>query len=146
MTVYLDTSVILPALLQRHENYLPCRDLLQHHLREGDQLVTAAHTCGELYRHLTRNVPPFELSPPLADDAILNKLLQIIGFVEVGLAVYRSAIQRCANLEYRGAIIYDALHLELALSEGATTVYTDNTKDFNRLLTKDDELQIAGVR
>ena len=145
MTIYFDTSSILPVLLQRHENHAACRDVLRRCLSEDAQLTTATHAYGECYRHLTRNVAPFELSPNLATTA-LSQLAELITFGEVTAVIYRAAIARCVRLRLRGAIIYDALHLETAIAMEANTLYTDNTKDFNRLLTPDESLRISGVR
>jgi hypothetical protein len=36
--------------------------------------------------------------------------------------------------------------LEAAIEGGADILYTDNTKDFNRLLSDDDSIRIQGIR
>ena len=146
MTVYFDTSFVLPVLLDRHENHQACRGVVQQHLIERASLTTAAHTYGEIYRHLTRNVPPFELAPASVSKILLEQLPRIVKFVDASTQIYHLAIARCAQLGLRGAIICDALHLETAVLTGASVLYTDNTKDFNRLLTPDDALRIRGVR
>ena len=145
MTAYFDTSSILPVLLHRHENHKTCREVLRRCLTEKAMLTTATHTYGESFRHLTRNIPPFELSPHLA-AAALTQLSELITFTEVTTVIYRAALARCVQLNLRGAIIYDALHLETAIAAKADILYTDNTKDFNRLLTPDESLRISGVR
>lgn len=145
MKLYLDTSIILPVLLDRHENHLTCRKLLKESLSAEFKLSTASHTYGELYRHITRNVPPFEIAPFLAGRTLFE-LSTIIRFEDATAAVYRLAIERCSRLELRGAIIYDALHLETAIGAGAKILYSDNTKDFNRLVTAEDTIKIEGIR
>lgn len=144
MNLYLDTSMILPVLLHRHENHIICRKLLQGRLNNESVLSTASHTYGELYRHITRNVAPFELAPSLAERT-LSALSAIIRFEDATAAIYRLAIERCCKLDLRGAIIYDALHLETAIKVEAKILYTDNTKDFNRLMTTEDSIVIKGI-
>lgn len=146
MTVYLDTSFILPVLLERHENHQSAKEQLQNLLVREENLVTSTHTMGELYRHLTRNVPPFELTSDEADDIIIQKLPAILSYITIDKNVYKRAINRCARLKSSGAIIYDALHYETAVKVKATQIITDNTKDFTRLLLPSDTIEIKGVR
>ena len=145
MTVYFDTSALLPVLLNRHQNHQLATQLLQRCIKGAHSIITVTHTYGELYRHLTRNVPPFELSPARAQYVLLEVLPKIVRFT-ADAAAYPSAVRRCGQLDLRSSIVYDAVHLQAAVTGGAQVLYTDNTKDFRRLLTPDDDLRIEGIR
>jgi predicted nucleic acid-binding protein len=143
---YFDTSVLLPVLIQEHENHETCKKLLQDALRDGSALTSATHAYAELYRHLTKNRAPYNLLPEEAKLAVVDNLGKLLEIVAMDKADYEKAIARCVKLGLTGAVIYDALHLEAALKAGAEILYSDNLRDFTRLVTKDDSIKLEGVR
>jgi predicted nucleic acid-binding protein len=145
MAAYFDTSILLPIVINRHENNQAARELLRSCLKNGQEIFTVLHTYGEMYNHLTRNVTPFQLSPTQAQHVLLELLPQVVNFRSYPRA-YHAAIQRCVKTDLRRAVVYDAIHLEAAIEGGADILYTDNTKDFNRLLSDDDSIRIQGIR
>ena len=74
---------------------------------------------------------------------ILGKKLTL---VELDRSDYEAAIKRCADLNLVRSVIYDALHVQAALKAGAEILYTDNLRDFNRLVTEEDSLIVKGIR
>ena len=146
-TSYFDTSVLLPALNMQHVLHAPCLQLLRSAANTGTVVSTALHTYAELYTHLTK---PAKLNihlPPLrVADLLIDQLPTTLQLIELQRHHYDSAIRRCAGLQLVSAIVYEALHLEAALSAGAQVLYTHNTKDFHRLLTPDDPIRIKGIR
>ncbi len=143
---YFDTSVLLPVLIQEHENHQVCKALLRSALQNGLAMTSATHAYAELYRHLTKNRPPYNLLPAEASTAIIDSLGKLLEIVAMDQADYEKAIARCVKLNLTGAVIYDALHLEAALKAGAEILYSDNLRDFTRLVTDDDEIELKGVR
>ena len=144
--IYIDTSVLLPVIIQAHENHGRSINVLRSALDKKSALFTSLHTQSELYRHLTRNVAPFTMSPANVEDVLLNDFAKLLTYVAGDSGVYRRSVQRLSGQGLRGAIIYDALHLESALAIKASILYTDNAKDFRRLLTPDDPIRIEGIR
>lgn len=143
---YFNTSVLLPVLIQEHENHVVCKALLQQALSTGIAVTSATHTWAELYRHLTKNRAPYDLLPAEAEEVIVNKLGNLLEIVAVNKEDYKNAIARCRQLNLTGAVIYDALHYQAAIKAGAEVLYTDNLRDFKRLRLPDDELEVKGVR
>ena len=86
------------------------------------------------------------MSPANVEDVLLNDFAKLLTYVAGDSGVYRRSVQRLSGQGLRGAIIYDALHLESALAIKASILYTDNAKDFRRLLTPDDPIRIEGIR
>ena len=145
MITYLDTSIILPQLMPTHANHARAKALVERLSLDGTVATTTLHTYGELYNNLTRASRQNQyLLPEIAELAIagLSRVMQI---VELSKEDYVAAVHRCATLQMGGPIIYDAVHYEAALKVGATTLYTENLRDFTRLpLPNDPPLKILG--
>jgi predicted nucleic acid-binding protein len=78
---------------------------------------------------------------------MLNENLDMaFEMIELDREDYKIAVTRCGALNIPGPVIYDALHLQAALKAGAEILYTDNLRDFTRLVTEDDPIKIVGVR
>ncbi len=143
---YFDTSVLLPVLIKQHETHDLCKERLKTAIQSKGAIVTSTHTYAELYRHLTRNRPPYDLSPENAALALLDNLSKLLEIIDLDENDYNVAIRRCEKLELTGAVIYDALHYQAALKAGAAVIYTDNTKDFIRLQLEGESINIEGIR
>ncbi len=70
----------------------------------------------------------------------------VIQLVVLDADDYRAALNRCVTLDLRGPVFYDALHFQAAIKCKAEILYTNNLKDFTRLLLAEDTIQIRGVR
>lgn len=143
---YFNTSVLLPVLIKQHETHDLCRARLKIAIKDGGGIGTSTHTYAELYRHLTRNRAPYDLSPENAAFALLDNLSKLLTIIDLEESDYNSAIRRCEKLELTGAVIYDALHYEAALKAGAEVLYTDNLRDFTRLQLEGETMSIEGIR
>jgi len=75
---YFDTSVLLPVLIQEHENHQVCKELLRNALQNGSALTSATHAYTALYRHLTKNRPLYDLLPAEASTAIIDGLGKLL--------------------------------------------------------------------
>lgn len=147
MISYFDTSILLPALIEKHELHEACKALLQKALKAGPVGTTTMHAYAELYNNLTRPTKyKVHLQPLLAADVIINQIGERLTIIELTKADYEVAVKRCASLNLVSGVIYDALHLQAALKVGAEILYTDNLRDFTRLVTDDDPIRIVGVR
>ena len=109
--------------------------------------TTTLHTYAELYHHLTKPTKQdIHFTPAKVEDLLLDTLPKILQFVELSQRDYQAAIRRCAQASLVGAVIYDALYFEAAVKCEAEVLYTDNTKDFTRLLIPSDTIRVQGVR
>ena len=147
MISYFDTSVLLPALIETHELHEASKEILYKALKAGPVGTTTMHAYAELYNNLTRPTKhKIHLKPSLAADVIINKIGEQLTIIELTKEDYENAVRRCARLNLVSGVIYDALHLEAALKAEAEILYTDNLRDFTRLVTEDDPIKIVGVR
>lgn len=147
MSSYFDTSVLLPAYVPSHELHRHAQVLLRRVQESEDVGYTTLHTYGELYSSISRASQYMAtLSLEHLQTALQSTLGSIIQLVELSDGDYRDALSRCTTLNLRGPVFYDALHFQAAVKCGATILYTDNTKDFNRLLTEADTVEVRGIR
>ena len=131
MSVFLDTSVLLAALVDFGPQSAPAQ-LLMHAVAEKriDRPATAWHCCLEFFSVATRLPPEFRLTPA---DAIL--LLQAEVFVRMAVHDLTAGellpmLHAAARETIVGGRIYDAHIAEVARAGGATVVITDNRRHF----------------
>lgn len=140
MNVLLDTSVLFPAVSAQHPNHLECANLVNSLHKKGTIFVLNTHLIAELYSNLTR-IPQLRISTDAARNLIKSLATQ---FEPITLDVtdYLNAVDRCADFDLSGGIIYDALHFEAALKAEVEILYTYNLKDFIRLKAEDIPFKI----
>ena len=109
--------------------------MLHECLRTGKAATSTTHAYAEMYRHLTRNIAPYNLLPEEAEAAVVDNLGKVLQIVVLDRSDYEAAIHRCV-----------ALHYQAALRAGANTIVTDNVRDFNRLIRDDEEMKVRGMR
>lgn len=85
---------------------------------------------------------------PLEEVAVVltEQVGTIFEMIELTKADYEAAVIRCGKLGFTRGVVYDALHLQAAIKAGADILYTDNLKDFTRLISPEDIVKIMGVR
>jgi predicted nucleic acid-binding protein len=92
----------------------------------------STHGLAESYSVLTR----LPIKPKPSVEQISQSLFDLLNYFEaVSLAQddYQTVIQRLANLNLPGGVIFDALHAQAALKSSVDALLTLNPKDFNRL-------------
>ncbi len=137
MIVYVDTSILLPAMVEEHPRHGACLSLLEEVHAGGYQLLTATHTSAELYANLTKLPYDLNVIPTEAQQAISDRLGALFTFVPLTDADYQAALARCAERNLVSGVIYDALHLQAAIRAKAEVLYTANLRDFERLGARD---------
>ena len=149
MRCFFDTSILLPAALTAHPNHNRAFGLLRQVAQEGvkasNLLCLSTHVIAEMYAtfpNVARQLS-IEVTPPqvLAEIKAVTRHLNTVDLSE---ADYFTALERCVDLELSGAVIYDALHFQAALKAKADILYTENRRDFDRLL-RADELVIRSL-
>lgn len=115
---FLDTSVIVAALLAKHPNHPACIQLLN-----SEDSVTDAHCLAEAFAVLTA---AYKLRNPDAAALVLDRPLAIARAVLT--EDYRACLLNPSALQ--GGGIYDALHAAAARRLAVTILYTSNLKNF----------------
>jgi predicted nucleic acid-binding protein len=130
--VLFDTSVLIPAIVTRHEQHNICWRWLEDARSNQFQGVVSTHTLAELYSVLTRLPYRPVISPAIAQRQIRENLQ---GFEKVALEVndYDAAIDRMVALNLPGGGIFDALIAQAAVKASVDVLLTLNPKHFVRL-------------
>ena len=129
MKVAFDTSVLVAAVLAAHRDHARALVWLSAVSAGAFDGVVSVHALGELWSVLTK----LPVSPPISPRAALeaiNDVLTRFEAVPLSVQIYREAIDRCTTKGLRSGAIFDALHLTIAESVGASALLTFNERDF----------------
>lgn len=108
-------------------------------------MCLSTHVIAELYSNLSK--PTLSKSAPIVPGQAADLIKRVVSEMEtinLDEADYFAAMDRCANHNLVSGVIYDALHYQAALKAKADILYTQNRRDFDRLL-KGDEIVIRGL-
>ena len=130
MRIFLDTSVIVPALVELHADHSRCFALLERILTGKDDGFLSAHSLAETYAILTKLPPPFRHSPAEALLSIQENLLNHFQSIALTASEYSSLVNESAIHGIQGGTIYDALLLKCAAKEKLGKIYTLNLRHF----------------
>ena len=130
-----DTSLLVPALLVKHDRHSIAFPQLETAKRGDDQGYLSTHSLAELYAVATRLPQPIGVSPESAEAMILDMLEYLVP-VELSTDDYRQAIARVTSLNLAGGVMYDAVIAQAALKANVERLITLNPKDFDRLGNK----------
>ena len=133
MRTLLDTSVVVPAVLQRHQFYsraLPW--LIKAETDEIDGIISS-HTLAEVYKVLTglNSRPRFTSSQVM--EIIHSKLLSNFEIVALDADDMAVVLKQLADMNIRGGTIYDGLIAYAAFKSNADQIVTFNERDFTRV-------------
>jgi predicted nucleic acid-binding protein len=119
---FLDTGILVGALLEKHPEHSACREALE----ESDVPFTNAHALAETFATLTGFY-----KVPVAVAAELTLALKSSLLVEgVRLADYETSIAEARGRGVMGGGIYDSLHATFARRKGAKRIVTRNPSHF----------------
>ncbi len=138
MKFFIETSILLASLLPAHPNYRRANDLLKRCRDEGSLVCLSTHVIAELYANLSN--PRISKSTPINPKQAVDLIRRLV--IELETIVldeqdYYAAMDRCADLGLVSGVMYDALHFQAALKAKADILYTENRRDFDRLLRED---------
>ncbi|MEW6284460.1 MAG: PIN domain-containing protein [Candidatus Eremiobacterota bacterium] len=105
MRVLLDSSVWVPALLERH----PRHEEALRHVQSGERLHVAGHSLAEVFAVLTSLPARPRISPGVARRLISESVLARSKVVTLEPADYESVLVRMADLGLAGGTVCDAL-------------------------------------
>lgn len=133
MKLFLDTSVLLPALVRNHPSHLVSRVLLQRIVQKQVAGYTSTHVLAELYAKLTGI--PFQprIHSQEAQDLLDNMILPHFEFIALSTDSYKGAINHAVEKGIVGGALFDALILLAAIHADVDWIVTFNAKDFRRI-------------
>lgn len=119
---FLDTGILVGAILQAHPRHAACRDGFGASLRP----FTNAHALAESFATLTG----FYRVPTDAAAQLTLGLQESLSVEALGLADYEVAIREARSRGVLGGGIYDSLHATFARRKRATRIVTLNPSHF----------------
>ena len=119
---FLDTGVLVGALLERHPEHAACLEALE----DSDAPFTDAHALAETFATVTG----FYKVPVAAATELTLGLQAVLAIEPLPLADYLTAIGEARPRGVMGGGIYDALHATFARRKGARRIVTRNPSHF----------------
>lgn len=132
MKTFFDTSVLVAAVVDQLPQHERARSFLLRELAEG-VCCCSTHVLAECYATLTALPLKRRVQPLEARALIEENFVEKLALLNLGSEHYRDALRKVSDLGLRSGVVYDALHLCCAESEGCEKLATFNLKDFNRL-------------
>jgi predicted nucleic acid-binding protein len=142
MKVFLDTSVVLAAMLQKHAMHERALAVLERVQEGRDEGFVSSHSLAELYANLTKLPAPFRHSPEQALLSIEENVLKHFKISSLTGSDYSALIREAALAGIQGGTIYDAVLLQSAAKSEAERIYTFNQKHFQAVASKNIASQI----
>lgn len=132
MTVFLDSSVLVAALVEDEPHHEACLPLL------GRKAVVWSHALAETFATLTGGRLGQRVAPDVAAELIESSLVPRLRLVELAAADIVKALRQTNAIGIRGGAFYDYLHLVAARKSGASALYTLNARHFMALARAGD--------
>jgi predicted nucleic acid-binding protein len=130
MTHYLDSSVLVAALVEDEPRHEACLRLFRK-----KNAVTWVHALTETFATLTGGRLGLRASPATA-ALLINAMAPRLRLIELDAADTLAAINDAESVGVRGGAIYDYLHLFAARKVSATEIHTLNGRHFSALAGK----------
>ncbi len=141
MTLYLDTTILVGALVEDESSHTACLALLRRR-----NPVTWTHALAEVYATLTGGCLGIRVPPGIAVRLIEDSLIPRLRLVELAAGDMLGTIRASETAGARGGAIFDYLHLVAARSASAVTLYTLNARHFHALARAGDPRIESPVR
>jgi predicted nucleic acid-binding protein len=136
MKIFLDTSVLVAALIQKHVAHERAFKVLERVQNGNDEGFISAHGLAELYANLTKLPPPFRHSPEQALLTLEENVLRHFKITGLTGGDYGALIREAALAGIQGGTIYDAVLLKSAGKAGVEEIYTLNLRHFQAVAPK----------
>lgn len=130
MKVFLDTSVLIASVLEKHEAHSRALVILERVQNGKDEGFVSAHTLAEMYATLTKLPVPMRHSPSQALQSIEENVVKYFTISSLSAGDYHGLLREAAMAGIQGGTIYDAVLLRSAIKTGADRIYTLNLKHF----------------
>jgi predicted nucleic acid-binding protein len=144
MKVLFDSSALIAAFVESHSKHIEARTWVSRAKRKEIEYVVAGHSLFEVYSVLTS--APFQprITPGIAQELLKENVEDFAEIVALSKKDHQRIIQKLAELNLSGGIVYDAIIAECALKSKADQIITSNSKDFVRISPK-DSIQVVSL-
>lgn len=136
MRVFLDTSVLVAAVLADHEAHARAFAALERVLGGLDDGVVSGHSLAEMYAVLTRLPTPFRHTPEQALLSIEENVIPHFELCSLSGRDYATLVREAALIGIQGGTVYDAVLLKCAAKAGVERIYTFNVQHFQAAAPK----------
>lgn len=133
MKCYLDTSVLIPALLMQLPEHATAFDLLIKMTAKPHKAVISTHTLAECYSVLTAFPLRPKIHPMEAQQMIEENIIQRCTIAQLTENDYVAAIELVSRKGLTSGAVYDALHWVCSQRMHCDRLYTKNTRHFQML-------------
>lgn len=133
MSLYLDTSVLVAALIEDEPHHEACLNLLA-----DGATVTWSHSLAEAFATLTGGRLGIRVDPATAFELLRDGIAARVDFVELPADQMLAALEQTRSAGVRGGAVYDYLQLHAARRAQASRLVTLNVRHFRALATADD--------
>ena len=130
MKTFLDTSVLVAAVVQKHASHAAAFTMLERVQNGRDEGFVSAHCLAEMYAVLTKLPPPFRHSPEQALLSIEENVVKYFKTISLTGLEYAGLLREAALAGIQGGTIHDAVLLKCAAKSAAQRIYTFNVKHF----------------
>ena len=130
MRVFLDTSVLIAAVVSKHDSHTRAFPLLERVQNGKDEGFVAGHSLAEMYAILTKLPPPYRHAPEQALLSIEENVLKHFKISNLTDRDYASLVREAAVAGIQGGTIYDAVLLKCAEKSNPDRIFTLNLKHF----------------
>lgn len=139
--ILFDTSILIAGTFKSHVHHSQSVPWLHTATDRKIKAFISTHNLAELYTHISKPLYDIAASPASAQQLITQWIVPYFQTIELNRKDYQKAIGRVVERSLRGAIIYDALHIQAALKKKVDAIITLNETDFARLI-KPGEINI----
>ena len=133
MTWYLDSSVLVAALIEDEPAHESCLQLLR-----GKGMAAWTHALAETFATLTGGRLGIRVSPAVAAQLIEASLMPRLRLIELAGGEIMDTIREAEAAGARGGAIYDSLHMAAARKASAKALYTLNARHFEAIARRGD--------
>jgi predicted nucleic acid-binding protein len=137
MRVFLDTSVLIASVLEKHPSHTRAFAVLERVQSGRDEGFVSAHSLAEMYSTLTRLPVPFRHSPEQALLSIEENVLRHFKISALTEHDYIALVREAAFAGIQGGTVYDAVLLKSAGKMELDRIYTLNLRHFETIAKKE---------
>jgi predicted nucleic acid-binding protein len=128
VVIYLDTGVLVRALLTEHPQHNACAKAI------GEDAVSSCHSLAEVFNTLTGF---FKIPNDTASEMIVS-LTEAMAFEVISQADYMGVIEEARRRGVQGGIVYDAIHAQVARRLRVDAIVSYNVTNFRHVAPEMD--------
>ena len=133
MTVALDTSVVVAALLADHEAHARALRAVQNLFGSEDEAIVPYPVVVEAYAVMTRLPPPLRVEPADAEKLLRTTFERRARVVQTEATKAWGFVGDLVRSNVRGGTAYDAQIIACAIDADAGEILTFNERHFRRV-------------